>query len=436
MNVEVEKEEARLRAAMRPERLDFIDRVLRVICATGVPFQWWHGASKRSIDASGRTFRTDFVHLQVVSCEHKQCPTSNHVINLTCFPERISSSMSEQPDAVMLLRSPYQTSVRFWSRVCACVAHGFDVFRTTKNTEDVMRSAGANRLIHPACLSNIARALDYIFTCVLDHITTVADPYTRERVLPRCFASVPRVFPHAFAAHVHRWGTSTQNPLPISLPSTDFWQTFDLVRASLQLPVSVDTAHYVFVDGDHDGRWLEYSVSAMSHLRLRFPDVVHVVADGVLGPFGAEVLATFREARSVELLRMSYAPRDARLTLKSLVTMPNLEQCVVTFAPTLGPRFTNPDPYPVHRYTIQRTAQDICHFIKLRRGLQELAAADYLSTPQRPLPSKEEAPMAWLGFFGSPIFERQTLGIVARFLYEANYIDVTKQRLDQAISWQ
>lgn len=422
---ETEKEKARLRAAMRPERLDFIDRITRQIIAESDALFQWRFKQKMSWSTKSQSMhRSDEVQLEI-ACNSEDCGQTSHLFNLKCFP------LSFRPDEAML-RSPYQTSVEFWSRVYACTFDGTDVFAATMNTGDFVYVVSHKfMLYHTEC----RRALDFIFTCVLDHVLTVADPYTRERVLPRCFNSIPRMFPHAFVAHSHRWGTSAQNPLPIFFGEQQFWRTCDALRSRMQLPVAYNAVRYISSDAQQQDFHTRDPSSQFSLFHARFPNVIHAVGEDVDTALGVAIATAFPRVLELNLalrIPMSFRSNGIGLIMESVLNMHRLEHLWVASGPELLLRREREDDWA--KYYVRHIAA----FVKSRRGLLELSAADYLVTPHRPVPSGDAeaaaaaaaAPKAWSAYFGSNIYERQTFGIIARFLYSAHFIEETKLMIE------
>lgn len=407
---EREKDEERLRAAWSPERLDYIDRMTRLITESGAPFEWQFRRLKRLCNESRSTHRWDEVYLEI-ACDSSDCGKTSHLITLRCFP------MSERPDAEMLC-SPYQTSVEFWSRVFLCTFDGAEVFWGAKNIVEI----GGELHHHMTSQPQICRAFDFIFTCVLDHVLTVSDPYTRERLLPRCFNLIPSSFPHAFVAHAHRWGTSTQNPLPVLLNLTQFWRTCAALRARMLLPVACDTVRFITADVSSNADDDEPAPD-LGSFHAYFPNAMYVASTGAEATLVMAMATAFPRVQELNLFVITPLSRlcsgDLHI-MKRVLDMHCLERLFIS------PR----------RVTTSRDvkanilAREISAFVKSRRGLLELAAADYLAT-RRPAPTgNAAAPKAWSAYFGSSSYERQTFGIIARFLYGARFIQTTKLLID------
>jgi hypothetical protein len=408
---EREKEEERLRAAWRPERLDFIDRITRLITESGASFEWRFRKLKRVCNESRSTHRWDEVYLEI-ACVSSDCGKTGHLITLRCFP------MSERPDAEMLC-SPYQTSVEFWSRVFVCTFDGAEVFWGAKNIVEI----GGELHHHITSQPQICRAFEFIFTCVLDHVPTVSDPYTREQLLPRCFNLIPSSFPHAFVAHAHRWGTSTQNPLSLIFDSAQFWRTCVVLRARMLLPVACDTVRYITAGVSGNVNDYEPEIRDLCAFHAYLPNVMYAAT---IKPTAAVVMAiatAFPRVQELDLFHndaISYR-RSARWhIMKRVLDMHCLERLFIAPLPATRSRDLEGN----------MLARDVSAFVKSRRGLLELAAADYLAT-RRPAPTGDAAaPKAWSAYFGSSSYERQTFGIIARFLYGARFIQTTKLLID------
>ena len=132
----------------------------------------------------------------------------------------------------------------------------------------------------------------------------MADPYTRERVLPRCFNGIPRYFPHAFVAHSHRWGSSTQNPLPVFFHDAEFWKTYDAVRARFLQPPTVDAARYISfcMESMYAPAIRAISLGPVALLGKRLPNVVHVAGDYIGIPLASRLALAFPRVRSMQLV--------------------------------------------------------------------------------------------------------------------------------------
>lgn len=444
---EFEKERARQQAAKDPARLEFIQRLTSPLFdGDALPFRFRHHSTKHVMCRAAHILtnerdrlRYDVVTLEI-PCDCATSGVSYHEVRLVCFPEIVSSNMPARPDRSML-SAPYPTSVEFWSRVQECHVDDYAVFNSTASDSNRFLDRHIWRMHSRLCVSHIFRALDLIFTFVLDHVVTLQDPDSGEHVLPSVFQSLSIGCPLALVAHCHRWGASISHPLdlfPDAPNAIEFWHSYDAARARVSLPPTVDAARHILVrecnQFDFHSTTPPYAPFP-DNFGQRFPNAKHVTAGVAELPFVVFMVAAFSNVKAIKSTIRTADSYGTSQPVESLVldlarhlfANGRLESCWLGFAPRWHSRSS------LFHYRDSRGAPreftDIFAFLPLRRGLLELTTADYHVQSPKLLPPTESRPVAWTGFFGSPIYERQTIGIVAAFLYGAKFTDAVLSRL-------
>jgi hypothetical protein len=413
------------KAPLEPGRLEFIDRLIKPqLEGYANPFEF---LGQRSPQGGYRgnvpiDYRQHTVHLKV-SCDHSACNSGGHVVGVVCFPEHLCSQ-SETPTEAMLFR-PYPVSVTFWQRVQSIEVDGYNLFNQGSKFESGSRTNAfmfhARIALAQQCFPRLMRAIDILYTLVLDHISNVSFPYVG---MPRYLDNVPMYCPHAVIAHGHRWGNSYDNRLPVfpNTPERDalFWAVFDAACARMQLPATINTARflYVCIHDAYPGRLRAVDGDSALFAR-RFPCVHSVeVAYTADLSFVIKIAATFPTVPDLHfgVSQFSRSRLDSHevATLLSIIRANRrMELCSITF----------PNPLLVE-HNGDRALCDIlgnaCDSVGLRHSLLLLASADYSLTPRlMPLMNKHDnkTNKPWTAFFCNYLFERQTLGLVRKFLY-------------------
>jgi hypothetical protein len=413
-------------APQGPERIDFIDRLTRPFFdgANNKPFVFKYTKFEY---ACGMATRTDTVYLKLACTLHR----SRHDIVLKCFPvPGTDADAPEVPDAA-LLAAPYSESIDFWRRVRACQIDDGLVF----NREDMSHfptwssfpeHAHMMYRTRHACFGEVMHAADLILTLVLDHVGCLRG--STPPVMSPYFNTIAMCFPHALIAHAHRWGNSRENALSVfpSFGGYDaFWRTFEAVCARMQLPATLDSARFINVEAlnvlSRDTRGgSEFSPS----FGRQFPRAENLfIGYSAHTQFVVSVARAFPAVKTMVFGVFNIRDNNRRSIedlIGSITANQHMQKCICYFAKRV--EFKETDDL----------MQDACAYVLLRHGLPTLTAADYKSLPKKQLPAEAADVKAWTAFFNSPIFERETLGIVQKFIYGAGgaFVCNLQERID------
>lgn len=407
-------------APQSPERIDFIERLTRPLFDDGANKQPFVFKSTASGYSCGMVTRTDTVHL------HLAC-TSRHVkhaIRLECFPV---SGTDKVPDAA-LLAAPYPVSVNFWRRVRACEIDEFLVFDRHDMSEfqtwnSFPARSSLMRGADNVCFAQAMHAVDLILTFVLDHVGCVRG--STPSVMSEYFKCIAMCFPHALLAHAHRWGDSSRNALFVypSFGGYDaFWRTYDAACARMQLPATLDCVRFINVESLDVAHTNLQGINVPSSFGPRFPSAESVVVkfDANMR-FVSDVALAFPTVKTLVFGVFNIGDttrRSVENIIRIITANRHMQRCICYFAQR------------VEFEEVDALMQDVCAFVESRHGLPTLTTADYKSLPNKQQPVEAANVKVWTAFFNSPIFERQTLGIVQKFIHGA-YDRCLQERIDK-----
>lgn len=355
------------------------------------------------------------------------CSEKRHLVQLACYPERSTSPTPIHPseDFVCAL---YRKSIGFWKRVHGVQLIGvfLDRARVKVGAHLVYESDGSSGLfdtllsawnsgIRECCRFSVARVLDHIFTCLLDH--SKADRCMR--VLPKtassgvrwCFsAKQPRImslcFPHVWVAHCPKWGLYQDESLVLHFgrPHVNFFSDYEEIRKRVSagpLPTRFVSIHAYSLGDD------------LSRVPLLFPHVYGVCVDNFQSYAAlTKILLGFNKVHQAKFgifkTRSSIEPWSQLQLMKAIAANRRLESLLAQ-----GCR-RDEDSFDVFENGLVDT------YLTTRAGLHALVSADTnalrIDNPKRRR-IMDARPVVQSAFFDSRLFEPRTLGIVDQFLH-------------------